>query len=103
MKKHDRHGDVLIVAIEVLPKSCKKMDGKTLAEGEVTGHSHTLECDMPDGFQIYVDPKGGLFFECEDNTRVVHQEHKPITFDKGTYQVVIQENYTPSGRELVRD
>lgn len=37
-----RNGDVDIFKITSLPKNLKKIEGKTIAYGEATGHNHTL-------------------------------------------------------------
>jgi len=45
MNKHYRHGDILLIKIDELPKNIKfktKRD-KIILKGEVTGHAHRLE------------------------------------------------------------
>ncbi|MCY2968085.1 MAG: hypothetical protein NT069_31385, partial [Planctomycetota bacterium] len=37
-----RHGDVLVAAIDAIPQGCRRLQHLTLAEGEMTGHSHRI-------------------------------------------------------------
>lgn len=87
-----RHGDLLIVRVDEIPSAAKRQRTKTLAEGEATGHAHTLLgpgtlCLTPDG-QLYLRaPKAG--------SSVVHQEHARIDLPPGNYRVVRQREYVP--------
>lgn len=85
-----RHGDLLIVRVDEIPEGAKRVKSKTLAEGEATGHAHTLLgpgilCLTADG-QLYLRaPKGG--------SSVVHQEHARIDLPAGNYRVIRQREY----------
>lgn len=48
----------------------KKLEKKVLAEGEVTGHAHTVDVDV-------FEREDGLR-QFEGATKVTHQEHKEI-------------------------
>ena len=48
----------------------KKLDHVTLAEGEVTGHSHQAF-----GGTLYEDTGGALVLEREEETEIRHEEH----------------------------
>lgn len=64
----------------------KKLNHKVLAEGEVTGHSHRLTQGL--GSLIMLDKI--LYMEIfEDNTKLEHNTHNPIMFNKGKYQIGI--------------
>ena len=69
MQYQVRHGDLLIVRVDSIPEGATKRKGKTLAEGEATGHAHTLEA----GGQLY-ERDGRLYFRASKKTAVVHQE-----------------------------
>lgn len=98
-----RQGDVLLVLCENLPKNMKKINpvnGRLiLAEGEATGHAHTI------------DAKCGALFGVDDSmvvvvnqpTRIEHQEHGTIEIAPGQYWVVRQREYTPQEIKHVVD
>ena len=45
MPKEDiyRHGDLLLKRVEAIPADATQLNTLTLAEGEATGHHHTLQ------------------------------------------------------------
>lgn len=97
MKK--RQGDILLVSMSSEPAGLTPLESRVIAEGEATGHKHQLEEGT-----LYLDEKGNMFVRVEkEQTRVVHDEHKPITLDKGFYQVVRQREYTGRDIRPVRD
>lgn len=94
-----RQGDILIVSIDSIPLDAKSRKSLVLAEGEVTGHLHEL-----DSGEVY-EKDGVLYFRVSDEklSTLLHPEHKAITFEPGTYKVVRQREYQPSGWRRVRD
>lgn len=80
----------------------KECTDKALAYGEVTGHSHRAIAktakvyERDDGSRILVAPRG---------TKVVHEEHKPITVPPGEYERSIVQEFDPFAEEVrqVRD
>jgi len=56
----------------------KKLLKKVLAEGEVTGHSHTVAVDVfeDEGIRMFDAPNGAL---------VKHQEHHEVALPPNTY------------------
>ena len=100
MKKLYRHGDVLIQETDEIPKKAKKVKGNILVEGEVTGHAHRL--DPPGAFQILETPEF-IYIDVTEETNVVHEEHAPITLQKGKYKVWVQREYTPEAVRRVVD
>ena len=90
-KDNNQQGDVLLKRVVALPAGCKTIKDKrgvVLAEGEHTGHYHSIA----DG--------GVELLEAPDRTRYVvnrgdkpatltHQEHKPVTVDPGVWRVGI--------------
>lgn len=96
-----RHGDVIIRKVRSLPEDAKKQRHLTLAEGEITGHSHRIkEQDVAMMFRAGND----LFLRVEAAiATVVHEEHAAIELPKGTYRVWRQREYTPERIVVVRD
>lgn len=98
------HGDVVIKKVEKLPDAKLKSDSaeskiKALALGEVTGHVHQLQTE--DGA---MDTEVMVLEQEDSNTKYMvvpeghtttlrHQEHSPIKFGEGIYEIVIQNEY----------
>lgn len=96
-----RHGDVLVRRISEIPADAKKRPHLTLAEGEITGHSHRVaEPDAASLFEI----RGQRFLHVYgDQATLVHEEHGPITLTRGSYLVWQQREYSPQEIRTVRD
>ena len=101
-----RQGDILIERIASLPDNAKEVEYKSwivLAEGEVTGHAHTIKTTN----------RITKYFDLGDDVRAVavkgrsvtveHQEHAPIELDEGIYKVSRQKEYTPQAIRNVAD
>ncbi len=96
-----RHGDVLIQTVDMLPKDVRRLRHRTLAHGELTGHSHQIQ-ENKDVALWQSDSE--LFLEVEGpHATVVHQEHAPIELPRGIYRVWRQREYTPERIVIVRD
>lgn len=85
-----RHGDVLLKKIDTLPNNTIKQNTKTIALGEVTGHSHRF-----DGGQVCVfeNKQKQKFVEVTEDTVLIHEEHKSINVIQGVYEVIIEREY----------
>ncbi len=95
-----RHGDVLIATVEQIPARAERQPTLVLAQGEVTGHSHRVE----DARKAQIWKYGAqVFLEVQNETRIVHQEHKPLILPPGLYRVWQQREYTPESIVRVRD
>jgi len=82
--------------------SLKPVKNRHLAEGEVTGHFHGFT--MGSECEVLVDSETDqMFVKATGPATLDHQEHGPITIDKGVYKVNLQNEYTPRGIERVRD
>lgn len=92
MKFMRRQGDLLFIPIEKLPRKLKKQKDNTIALGEVTGHSHVLE----EGSVFKAD--GEKYLEVPKDSKVVHQEHGPVSLPAGNYLVRRQREYKPAKR-----
>lgn len=96
-----RHGDVMIARTESIPATAKLRPDVILAYGESTGHSHQIE--FPATAELW-ELDGQLYLKVvAENARVVHEEHKPITLERGLYRVWKQREYTPERVRPVYD
>ncbi len=96
-----RQGDVLISAIEQIPRGATKRRDCVLAEGEITGHSHRV--DQPGAAALF-EHEGRLYLRVlAGEAKVVHQEHGPITLGQGLYTVWQQREYSPESVRTVND
>lgn len=97
-----RQGDVLIESVDEIPKTAapvERVNGRVvLALGEVTGHSHSMD-DDPNVTQFREGDKQFIEVLGEKGAMLVHEEHGPIDLPPGRYEVGIQREYEPTGRE----
>jgi hypothetical protein len=96
-----RHGDVLIQKVSRLPKAVKRLTHRTLAHGELTGHSHQIR--EHEGVELWQSDSELFVQVAGQRATVVHQEHAPIELPRGTYRVWRQREYTPERIIVVRD
>jgi hypothetical protein len=96
-----RHGDVLIKRIASLPRGAQQREGATLAQGELTGHSHRIQ--QAQTVQLWTQGNG-LFLEVkEPSATLIHEEHRAIELPQGLYQVWRQREYRPDAYVEVMD
>ena len=99
-----RQGDVLLRKIDAIPPDATKDTTAkghcVLAEGEATGHSHTITSRRMSVFRRGSD---GLFLSLGQRASVKHQEHDAIDLPAGDYEVIRQREYTPAGIVRVAD
>jgi|SRR6185369_7413815 len=123
INKQYRQGDVFIEQVTESVAGRKRLDdGKgevVLALGEVTGHSHRI---AERGAALYLEQAttaqpdlvalglgGGLIPDRllevtnEHGVSVIHEEHRTIHLDAGTYRVRIQKEYSPAELRNVAD
>lgn len=98
MKEQYRQGDVLIEKINSIPKKLKKEKAKKiiLAEGEATGHAHTMDINDADWWKNGDEQVVSLK---KEKALVKHEEHKPIELPLGDYQIIRQREYHPTMKE----
>ena len=88
VRKQIRQGDVLLNPINKLPPDAVKIRRRktiTLAEGELTGHSHTVEASVRD-VETY-ESGGELYLKVNTTQSLRHQEHAELAIDPGLYVV----------------
>jgi len=78
-----QQGDVLIENITNIPVKAIRQKGKTLAEGEATGHHHTI---TKGDAELY-EHEGSMFLRVKDEATLTHQEHSQIVLPKGDYMI----------------
>ena len=81
-----RQGDVMLVKIAELPKNVTEKD-KTLAYGEVTGHSHRFENET---VTVFKDANEQQYVQVEQESTLIHEEHAHAQVPKGIYEVRLQ-------------
>jgi hypothetical protein len=105
---HYRHGDLLIVPTDELPRDAqkvKRVGGRlVLAEGEVTGHAHAIADRSASLYELVapgdVTEMRQRFLAVESRAALTHEEHGTIELPAGIYQVFRQVEDT--GRESWR-
>jgi len=93
-----RQGDVILKPIA--RSQGQKLSHLTLAEGEVTGHSHRIS----DGEAELFEKDGILYLRVlSDTALLIHEEHKPVAIPQGDWLVKIQREYEPQGWRYIAD
>lgn len=92
-----RHGDLLLKPVDSIPTDAIKLGTHTLAEGEATGHHHTLTSGQVLVFApATVTDDVAKYVEVQSPEAVLtHQEHGPITLPEGQYEMSIEREYSP--------
>lgn len=89
-----QQGDVLIKAVSEIPKTATKINpkerGYVLAEGEFTGHAHTI-ADTQSVEMFKTDEQ--VYLSVLKEITVTHEEHKPVTVEPGVYTIGIVQEY----------
>ena len=95
-----RQGDVILISVKKTQDEAKKLSHLTLAEGEVTGHSHRIS----EGQAELYEKDGTLYLRVLSETATLtHEEHKAIQIPQGSWMVRIQREYEPEGWRYVAD
>ena len=95
-----RHGDVLLQRATALPAGAFPVPGHVLVRGEVSGHAHRLE--DPNAGALF-HSAAGFFLEVSRSTRIIHEEHAPISLEPGVYRYWQQREYSPREIRTVVD
>ena len=101
MMNYMQQGDVILKEIKKLPDGLKKTSGNVLAEGESTGHFHSLcskeqafgRYEKVQGLTYYKDEKGNSYVHVEQELDLLHQEHNKISVAPGIYEIGIVREY----------
>ncbi|MBN2118543.1 MAG: hypothetical protein JW730_18360 [Anaerolineales bacterium] len=97
-----RQGDVMLIPAEVPEEAVeqKTMGRIILAEGEATGHAHSM---LPAYAVMLATPDGRRFIRALMGATLEHQEHAAIAVPPGNYEIRIQREYEPEGVRNVAD
>lgn len=90
MRKAVRQGDVLLVPKDgpTRGKFLPATDGRNIvAEGEVTGHHHSLD---PANTAVFMGEFGDLELMVAERDQITHQEHHALPVELGGYDVELQ-------------
>ena len=96
-----RQGDVLLIPVK-MPKGATAVESKDriiLAYGEATGHHHSLKATVGSLFER----EQKRYLRMDVDAPLEHQEHGAILIPRGTYQVVIQREYSSEAIRNVQD
>lgn len=104
MRKFYRQGDILFERLEDGADTdvFEKLDTKTVALGELTGHHHSFQ--NKDQVLLFKKPEEELpsMVTIQASSTLTHQEHKPITFEKGVYRITREQSYNPFLKQIQR-
>ena len=97
-----RHGEILLLKIDKLPKGLKEEKTNILMEGS-HGNNHSF-----DKGKFYKKQDGFTFgYLVAKNTNLLHEEHSPKIGDAkikdGIYKLIKQQEFTPQGLIRVID
>ncbi len=93
-----RQGDVILLPVPQTEGN--KLSHLTLAQGEVTGHSHRIS----DGKAELYERDGTLYLRVLSDAAVLtHEEHQAINIPQGNWMVRIQREYEPDGWRYIAD
>jgi hypothetical protein len=102
-------GDIYIRRIESLPANAVAVapeNGKVIVTHSETGHHHVMEAENVTMFKLPDSIMDCLLVVKEPTTLEHlrhHDTHEPILFERGTYHVRRQREYTPEGFRRVED
>lgn len=90
-----RHGDLNFRKVEKLPKDLKEKKDNVLALGEHTGHKHVITVDRPEtSMDLFEAEDGRVYMSILGGTATLkHEEHHPITFEEGVYEMKFEREY----------
>lgn len=96
-----RQGDVILKPLpSTVPSLGHQLPHLTLAEGEVTGHSHRISNGQAELFE----KEGTLYLRVlSPQATLIHEEHNTLLIPQGIWQVQIQREYEPEGWRYVAD
>ena len=94
-----RQGDILFEKVNDFLDNMIKMDEheRTVAKGELTNHHHSF--GKSEQVILYRDKKNNtdpVYVEVlQEQSTITHQEHAPLTLEKGTYKITREREYNP--------
>ena len=103
-----RQGDVLLIAVDSIPRDAAEQPAKgnklILALGEATGHHHRFEfMDTSHNVKLYVGAGGARYLDVKASVALLHEEHATVAVPKGKYLIPSQFEHTPKELRRVQD
>lgn len=99
-----RHGDLLIMPVELIPKGLSPKKDTVLLEGEASNHFHRLGGGTVFKEEPRINNNFLLgYFEIPTETPLTHEEHKTIILPPGKYKFMSQREYDPQANRRVID
>jgi hypothetical protein len=95
-----RQGDILLVAVETMPKSVVRIEPESgrliLARGETNGHHHSVAEIDAEGFATAGTARQAeMYLKVWRQTALEHQEHDAQVLTPGIYRVHLKREYVP--------
>ena len=95
-----RHGDLIIKPVAEIPKEAERQNHLTLAEGEATGHHHSVV----EGQAVHFRFDGKIYLRViSEIAKIDHPEHGLRELPQGEYEVDIQQEWKEDGWAKVID
>ncbi len=94
MKNIYRHGDIGLHPSKSTKGEIISHNGSfVLAEGETTGHKHTISVNDMTDMVVKKLADGSILLTLKTDGVLTHEEHKTLPIKKGTYKVVREREY----------
>lgn len=98
-------GDILLRRIDAMPENIaisKRDNGRVvLAYGEATGHAHAFTEDHVTMYHANDNSNRRFLAVMEKPATLFHEEHLPIAFDPGVYEIVRQVEWGDQDEPIV--
>lgn len=91
--KYYQQGDVILIKIDKKEVKGEKIKGVVVQEGEHTGHAHRFN-NQDDVVSLF-NSDGQKYLSTTDTAVLYHEEHLPVTIEKGDYEVRIVRQKDP--------
>lgn len=106
MRQPLRQGDILLIPLVDIPPGLAARPipaaGVVVAEGEATGHCHTIAGDVVE-YATTADHVDRFLRVGSQGAVLTHDEHGTITVPEGAYRAVRQREYAPEAPRYVAD
>lgn len=78
-----QQGDVIIRPCSKIPEQAEKLEHLTLAEGEVTGHSHRIIAGKAMLYMLGI----AMYLKVIEEAKLFHDEHNEFILPPGNYEI----------------
>lgn len=98
--KYWQQGDVLLIKIDKSEVKGEKIKGVVVQEGEHTGHAHRF--NGQENIVSLFGTEEQKYLTLTDTATLYHEEHLPVTIEKGDYEVRIIRQKDPFTKLISR-